>query len=64
MMKRKELLPAESAHPRAEEEYCRINLVELLPLAKPIFSRRKRRIVFITTTFERFHNRQRIKRCV
>lgn len=56
IVKRKELFPAELTHPKAEENYYQLDLVELLPLAEPIFSRRKRRMVFITTTFERFQN--------
>ncbi|MBL8248106.1 MAG: DUF559 domain-containing protein [Candidatus Competibacter sp.] len=56
IMKRKDLLPAETTHPKAEEDYYRIDLEELLQLAEPVFSRRRRRMVFITTTFARFQN--------
>lgn len=51
---RKDLLPQEKAHPHASEAYYKIDLTELQELPLPIWSRRKRRMLFITTTFERF----------
>jgi hypothetical protein len=52
-VKRVELLPEESSHPRAREDYYRIRLGELERLAHPILSRKWRRITFIITTWER-----------
>lgn len=48
---RRELLPQEAAHPRADERYYRLTLgaIETLPL--PIPAARLRRITFIATTF-------------
>lgn len=47
---RRDLLPDQSAHPRADERYYRFDLgpLEALPLAIP--SKRLRRITFIPTT--------------
>lgn len=46
---RRELLPAEAAHPRASELYYKIELGALERLPRPIPSRRLRRITFIHT---------------
>jgi very-short-patch-repair endonuclease len=51
--RRRDLLPDEPLHRRAEHEYYRIALGELVRLPRPIPSRRWRRIVFIPTTLER-----------
>jgi very-short-patch-repair endonuclease len=48
--KRKELLPSEKSHPRANEFYFKLELSKLRKLEKPILSKRKRPIVFIPTT--------------
>jgi very-short-patch-repair endonuclease len=50
---RRELLPDEPGHVRAEAEYYRFELGELTRLPHPIPSRRWRRIVFIPTSLER-----------
>lgn len=50
---RRELLPDESAHPRAEEPYFQLRLGDLRPLPRPIASRRLRRIVFIPTSWDK-----------
>jgi hypothetical protein len=50
---RRELLPGEPHHPRAERLYYQITLSELHPLPQPILSRRLRRITFIRTTLGR-----------
>jgi very-short-patch-repair endonuclease len=50
---RRELIPAEPDHPRANERYHRIDLGGLEPLPRPIPSRRLRRITFIPTTLTR-----------
>lgn len=48
---RRELLPAEPEHPRANERYYRVELGPLQQLARPVPARRMRRVVFIATTF-------------
>jgi hypothetical protein len=53
LVTRAELLPTEADHPRAAERYYRIDIGSLLELPTPIFSRRLRRITFISTTLER-----------
>ncbi len=53
LLRRIELLPAEAAHPRANDWYYRIALGDLERLARPLPSRRLRRITFIPTTRER-----------
>jgi len=54
--KRKELLPHEPFHPNADEDYYKVEFEELFELSQPIFSRRRRRVLFITTTYPRFIN--------
>jgi hypothetical protein len=51
--KRRELIPAEPNHPRADERYHRIDLGALEALPHAIPSRRLRRITFIATTLAR-----------
>ena len=51
---RRELLPEDPSHPRADELYHRIEIGPLQRLPQPIVSRRWRRIVFIPTTWEKF----------
>jgi hypothetical protein len=53
IVKRVELFPEEASHPRAQEDYYRINLGELRRLPHPITSEKWRRITFIITTWER-----------
>lgn len=53
MVKRIELLPDEISHPRAEEDYYKITIGDLIPLPKPIPSKSFRRIVFIPTTLNK-----------
>jgi hypothetical protein len=50
---RRELIPSEPDHPRAEARYFRIELGPLAALARPVPSLRLRRITFIATTLER-----------
>ncbi len=50
---RRELIPAEPGHPRADQPYWRIELGPLERLERPIPSRRQRRVVFIPTSLER-----------
>jgi very-short-patch-repair endonuclease len=47
---RRDLLPHEAAHARADALYLRLSLGALAPLPRPIPSRRLRRISFIPTT--------------
>lgn len=51
LVSRRELLPDEPDHPRAEERYYRIALGPVRRLERPILSRHLRRITFIPTTF-------------
>jgi len=60
IVKRKELFPADVAHPRAEEDYFKIEISPLKLLPQPIISRRWRRIVFIQTTPGKLWNAQEI----
>lgn len=46
---RRELIPDEPHHPRADHRYYRVDLGPLWPLPRPIPSRRLRRITFIRT---------------
>ena len=48
---RRELLPAESAHPRADERYYRVELGPLVALPLPVPAARVRRVAFIATSF-------------
>ncbi len=50
---RRELLPDQPDHPRADERYYQIELGPLITLQHPIPSRRLRRITFIPTTLRR-----------
>jgi hypothetical protein len=50
---RRELIPEQPDHPRANERYYRVDLGPLWPLPRPIPSRRLRRITFISTTVGR-----------
>jgi hypothetical protein len=53
LLTRRELLPDEGNHPRAEDFYFRIEFGPLQRLASPISSATMRRVTFIHTTFER-----------
>jgi hypothetical protein len=57
---RRELIPEEPAHPRAEQPYYKVTLGELAPLPRPVPSRRLRRITFISTTLARLLDAQEI----
>ncbi len=48
---RRELLPDEASHPRAEERYYCLELGPLAELPLPVVAARLRRITFIATTF-------------
>lgn len=54
---RRELFPEESPyHPKAHRRYYKVEFDKLLPLPKPIVSRRGHRILFVPTTEEKFFN--------
>jgi hypothetical protein len=50
---RAELLPEEANHPRAAEQYYKVEIGPLQRLPRPIPSKRLRRITFIPTSLER-----------
>jgi very-short-patch-repair endonuclease len=60
VVKRRDLLPDESSHPRADEDYYRIRIGELQRVPQPIVSRRQRFIVFISTTLAKFQRAEEI----
>ncbi len=53
LMTRRELLPDQADHPRADDYYFRIELGPLLRLEAPVPSATLRRVTFIATTLER-----------
>jgi hypothetical protein len=53
LLTRRELLPDEANHPRADDFYFRVEIGPLQRLASPIPSATLRRVTFIHTTFER-----------
>ncbi|MGQ9767929.1 MAG: hypothetical protein ACUVR4_13520 [Anaerolineae bacterium] len=57
---RRELIPEEHDHPRADHRYYRVDLGPLMPLPHPIPSRRLRRITFIPTTLARLYAAEEI----
>ncbi|MGD9101609.1 MAG: hypothetical protein PVF45_14100 [Anaerolineae bacterium] len=60
MVRRRDLLPDEPDHPRADEAYYKLQLGPLERLEPPIISLRWRRITFIETTWDRFQMAQEI----
>jgi hypothetical protein len=59
-VRRRDLLPDEPDHPRADDEYYKFELGPLARLPRPIPSRRLRRITFIPTTLKRLLSAQEI----
>ncbi len=57
---RRELIPDEPEHPRADQRYYKVTLGALEPLPRPIPSRRLRRITFIATTLDRLFQAEEI----
>jgi hypothetical protein len=57
---RRDLIPEEPEHPRANDEYFRVSLGELFTLPRPIPSRRLRRITFLPTTLGRLQRAEEI----
>ncbi|MGD2206565.1 MAG: hypothetical protein PVH17_07290 [Anaerolineae bacterium] len=60
LVTRRELLPDEPDHPRAEERYYKLQLGPLQGREPPIVSLRWRRITFIHTTWDRFQAAEEI----
>ena len=60
LVTRRELLPDEVDHPRAEEQYYKLQLGPLQKREPPIVSQRWRRITFIHTTGDRFQAAEEI----
>ncbi|MCP4424574.1 MAG: hypothetical protein GY803_08795, partial [Chloroflexi bacterium] len=54
LVTRLELFPNQPGHPRANEQYYKVQLGPLQRLERPIISLRWRRITFIHTTWDRF----------
>lgn len=53
LLSRRELLPQQADHPRAQEQYFKLEIGELLELAHPITNTRHPRLTFLYTTLER-----------
>ena len=60
LVTRRDLLPDEANHPRADERYYKLQLGPLRRREPPIVSRRWRRITFIHTTWDRFQTAREI----
>ncbi len=58
--KRKHLFRNELKNEKSEDLYYKIQFDNLLRLPRPIYSRRHRRILFITTNLDRFENAEEI----
>jgi hypothetical protein len=56
LARRRDLLPEEPDHPRAEELYYKLQLGAIEKREPPIVSKRGRRILFLWTTWEKFSN--------
>jgi hypothetical protein len=57
---RVELLPDEADHPRAQDSYFKVEIGPLQQLARPVCSRKLRRITFISTTLDLLLNADEI----
>jgi hypothetical protein len=60
LLTRRELLPHEPDHPRANERYYKLQLAPLQKREPPIASQRWRRVTFIYTTWDRFQAAEEI----
>jgi very-short-patch-repair endonuclease len=56
VVRRHELFPQEPPNPKSDRRYYQVHLQSLERWEYPIFSRRRRRIVFIPTTWPKFAN--------
>lgn len=61
LARRRDLLPGEPHHPRADEVYYKLELGEMCRRDTPILSRHARRILFLWTNWERFSNARELK---
>ncbi len=60
LVRRRDLLPDESNHPRADEPYYKLQLGQTQMLEQPIVSKRGRRALFVWTTGAKFMNAREI----
>ncbi len=56
LARRRDLLPDEAQHPRADETYYKLQLGALQARVPPILSKRGRRVLFLWTNWEKFSN--------
>lgn len=56
LVRRRDLLPDEPDHPRADDIYYKVQVEDLRKLAQPIVSLRWRRVTFVHTTWDRFRD--------
>jgi hypothetical protein len=61
LLRRRDILPAEPGHPRADELYYRVELGELQRLSPPIRGGRWRRFSFIITHWERLQQARELR---
>ncbi|MBI1802498.1 MAG: hypothetical protein HY259_09410 [Chloroflexi bacterium] len=54
LVTRRDLIPSQPDHPRAQQPYYKILVGPLIRLPHPIISRKWRRLAFLVTTGERF----------
>jgi hypothetical protein len=60
LVKRRDLLPNEPDHPRADEQYYRLDIGYIYRLERPIVSQTWRRVTFIPTTWRRLMQAEEI----
>jgi hypothetical protein len=60
LVRRRDLMPDQPGHPRADNQYYKIQLGPVKTKEPPIISRRWRRITFIQTTWDRFVSAEEI----
>ena len=56
LVRRRDLLPDQPDHPRADDIYYKVQLGPLQKLSQPIVSLRWRRVTFLHTTWDRFRD--------
>lgn len=56
LVRRRDLLPNEASHPRADETYYKLQLGEKQARVPPIVSKRGRRVLFLWTNWAKFSN--------
>lgn len=60
LVRRRDILPDETAHPRADHVYYRIALAEVKYKHPPVLNPQRRVVSFIYTTWDRFVNAEQI----